>query len=175
LARLGKPGLIHLAWGEKGEAVGAREPWYRRAGIRDAKRAIVIGVILCYGTGLSIALSMRKPVFVQIEADRSVLFTKDASGATINKFRVIVGNRTSRKASVKLELQGLDQAHIVGPATIEVDPGQTSEQLTGIAVPAGILTPAYVTHFQIRALTQPGGDVHSIDTTFIMPRPEREK
>jgi cytochrome c oxidase accessory protein FixG len=115
LARLGKPGLIHLAWGEQGEAVGAKEPWYRKIGIRDAKRAIVLAVILCYGSGLSVALSMRKPVFVRVTADRSVLFTRDATGATLNKFRIIVGNRTHKNASVKLALEGLDQAHIVAP------------------------------------------------------------
>jgi polyferredoxin len=170
LARLGKPGLITMAWGEQGEAVGAREPWYRKLGIRDAKRAIVLAVILCYGSGLAVALSMRKPVFVRVAADRSVLFTKDAAGATVNKFRIIVGNRTHQNASVKLDLEGLDQAHIVGPATVAVDPGQTSEQLIGVAVPVGVQTPDYVTHFRIRAVTQPGGEVYSLDTTFIMPR-----
>ncbi len=170
LARLGKPGLIHMAWGEKGEKVGAESRWYRRVGIRDAKRGIVLAVILCYAIGLSAALSMRKPVFVRVEADRSVLFTRDASGATVNKFRIIVGNRTRHGASVQLNLQGLDQAHIVGPSLIAVDPGQTSEQLIGVAVPAGVETPDYVTHFQIRATTKPSGDVYSLDTTFIMPR-----
>jgi polyferredoxin len=175
LARLGKPGLIQMTWGEQGEAVGAKESWHRRIGIRDSKRAIVLAVILCYASGLAVALSMRKPVFVRVEADRSVLFTKDAAGATINKFRVIVGNRTGKQASVKLDLAGLDQAHIAGPSTIAVDPGQTSEQLVPVAVPTGALTPDYVTHFQIRAVTQPGGDVYSIDTTFIMPRPSTGK
>jgi len=170
LARLGQPGLIHLAWGEQGEVVGAKEPWYRRMGIRDAKRAIVLGVILCYGSGLAVALSMRKPVFVRVAADRSVLFTKDASGATVNKFRIIVGNRTRKSASVQLDLEGLAQAHIVGPRTIAVNPGQTAEQIIEVAVPVGTETPEYVSHFRIRAVTEPSGDVYSLDTTFIMPR-----
>jgi cytochrome c oxidase accessory protein FixG len=175
LARLGKPGLIHMAWGEKGEAVGAAEAWYRRIGIRDAKRAIVLAVILCYASGLSIALSMRKPVFVRVAADRSVLFSKDASGATINKFRVIVGNRTRKTTSVRLNLEGLDQAHIIDVSSVSVDPGKTSEQLVSVAVPPGVVTPDYVTHFKIRAVTEPGGDIYSLDTTFIMPRPEKGK
>jgi cytochrome c oxidase accessory protein FixG len=175
LARLGKPGLIHMTWGEQGTLVGAREPWYKKLGIRDAKRAIVLAVILCYGSGLGVALSMRKPVFVRVEADRSVLFSKDSSGATVNKFRVIVGNRSRKDAIVKLDLEGLDQAHIVGPSKITVNPGQTFEQFMGVAVPSGVVTPDYVTHFQIRAVTQPGGDVYSIDTTFIMPRPATGK
>jgi cytochrome c oxidase accessory protein FixG len=170
LARLGKPGLIQMAWGEKGEQVGAKDRWYRKLGLRDAKRVIVVAVILCYGAGLSVALSMRKPVFVRVAADRSVLFSKDALGATINKFRIIVGNRTHKDARVQLALQGLDVAHIVGPSTISLDPGQTMEQTIGVAVPAGAQTPDYVTHFQIRATTEPSGDVYSLDTTFIMPR-----
>ncbi len=175
LARLGKPGLIHLAWGEKGEPVGVREPWYRRLGIRDAKRAIVLAVIFCYGAGLAVALTVRKPVFVRVAADRSVLFTKDATGATLNRFRIIVGNRTHKNASVQLALDGLDQAHISGSGRIAVNPGQTSEQLIDVSVPAGRQTPEYVTHFRIRAVTEPGGDVYSLDTTFIMPRRETGK
>ena len=170
LARLGKPGLIQMAWGEQGERVGAKEPWYRKMGMRDAKRAIVLAVILCYAAGLAVVLSMRKPVFVRVAADRSVLFSKDASGATVNKFRIIVGNRTHKNASVELELEGLDQAHITGLSSVAVNPGQTTEELIAVAVPAGAQTPEYVTHFQIRAVTEPGGDVYSLDTTFIMPR-----
>jgi hypothetical protein len=115
---------------------------------------------------------MRTPVFVRVAADRSVLFTTDASGATLNKFRINVGNRSRKNASVKLNLVGLDQAHIIGASTIALKPSESSEQSIQVAVPAGVLTPDYVTHFQIRAVTEPGGDVHSIDTTFIMPRPK---
>jgi hypothetical protein len=127
-------------------------------------------VILCYAGGLTVALSMRQPVFVRVAADRSVLYIKDTSGATLNKFRIIVGNRTGKSASVRLELEGLPQAHIVGSPTIAVNPGQTTEELIGVAVPAGMQTSDFVTHFQIRAITQPGGAVYALDTTFIMPR-----
>jgi cytochrome c oxidase accessory protein FixG len=173
MARLGKPGFIQMAWGEKGEAVGVKnESWLKRVGIRDAKRAIVLAVILCYGIGLSVAMSMRKPVFVRVAADRTVLFTTDSSGATMNKFRVIVGNRSRKPAAVKLHIEGLSQGRIVGPASIALKPGESSEQSIQIAIPAGSLTPEYVTHFQIKAVVEPGGDVHAIDTTFIMPRPK---
>ena len=38
LARLKKPGLIHYAWGEQGEALGAgNRPWWYRLGLRDGK------------------------------------------------------------------------------------------------------------------------------------------
>jgi cytochrome c oxidase accessory protein FixG len=170
LARLGKPGLIQFAWGEKGEAVGTNEPWYRRIGVRDAKRMVVLAVIFCYGAGLSVALSMRKPVFVRVEADRSVLFTKDASGATINTFRVIVGNRSRKPATVTLSLDGLEHASIIGRADIPLTPGAEVEQRIDVAIPAGFQTPDYVSHFRILALTEPSGDSYALDTTFIMPR-----
>lgn len=173
MARLGKPGFIQLAWGEQGETVGSRkESWFRRIGIRDAKRAIVLAVILCYAAGLTVAMSMRTPVFVRVAADRSVLFTTDASGATLNKFRIIVGNRSRKPATVQLNLEGLANAHIIGASTLALKPGDNTEQSIQVAIPSGILTPDYVTHFQIKAVTEPGGDIHLIDTTFIMPRPK---
>ena len=170
LTRLGKPGLIQFAWGEKGEAVGTNEPWYRKIGVRDAKRTLVLAVIFCYGTGLAVALSMRKPVFVRVEADRSVLFTRDAFGATINNFRVIVGNRSRKAAIVTLSLDGLEHASIVGRADFSLAPGAEVEQRIGASISAGFQTPDYVTHFRILALTQPSGDSYALDTTFIMPR-----
>ena len=46
LGRLGKPGLIHYVWGEKGPlAASRRQPW-------DAKRIIVLLVLLFYASGL---------------------------------------------------------------------------------------------------------------------------
>ena len=51
LARLKKPGLIHYAWGEKGEPLRRPAPWYRR-GLRDAKRVVVLLVLLCYAAAV---------------------------------------------------------------------------------------------------------------------------
>lgn len=170
LARLGKPGLIQFAWGEKGQVLGAKEPWYRKIGIRDAKRAIVLALIYCYGAGLVVALSMRQPVFVRIEADRSVLYSKDASGGTVNLFRVVAGNRSKQPATVQLYLDGLAHGYIAGDTLIGLQPGEERTEKVAVTIPAGAESPEYVTHFRMQALTEPGNHGYSTDTTFIMPR-----
>ncbi len=54
MARLKKPSLIHYAWGEKGELLSdaTPRPWYRRVGLRDAKRVVVLlrAAVLRVGT-----------------------------------------------------------------------------------------------------------------------------
>ena len=52
LGRLGKQGLIHYVWGEHGEKLGTGDKsWYQKLGLRDAKRVVVLLIILCYGGG----------------------------------------------------------------------------------------------------------------------------
>ena len=60
MARLKKPGLIHYSWGQAGQAVEKEQSWYRKLGIRDAKRVVVLLVTLFYLIGLLTALSMRQ-------------------------------------------------------------------------------------------------------------------
>ena len=55
LARLGHPGLIHSSWG--GAAASVDETWYRRWGFRDAKRWIILLVMVCYLTALGLTLA----------------------------------------------------------------------------------------------------------------------
>ncbi len=170
MARLGKPGFINFAWGEKGELTTADEPWYRKLGIRDAKRAIVLVLIALYGSSLALFLSMRSPIYVRIQADRSVLFSKDAAGGAVNTFRVVAGNRSHKPATVQLSLAGLANGYIAGDSTIHLSAGQEREERIAVTIPAGFQTPDYVTHFCIEAVTEPGHRTYVADTTFIMPR-----
>ncbi len=72
LRRIGRPGLIHYAWGEQ-TRLGTAEPWYKRWGFRDAKRIVILAVLVFYLCGLGVALSMRRPVLVQVAPDRTFL------------------------------------------------------------------------------------------------------
>ena len=72
LAHLKRPGLIHYAWGEKGPLSDTTpRPWYRRVGLRDAKRVVVLLVLLFYASGLFVALGMRHSVLVQVSPVRT--------------------------------------------------------------------------------------------------------
>ncbi len=50
LGRLKQPkeGLIRYTWGESGAVVETERRWYRRLGIRDAKRVVILAITLLY-------------------------------------------------------------------------------------------------------------------------------
>src|SRR5208337_4906255 len=101
LARLGKQGLIHYAWGERGELLGDKgKAWYQRLGLRDSKRVVVLLLVLCYAGGLFAALSMRRAVLVQISPDRSTLYRLGKDGTVYNHFRFKAANRGHAQATV---------------------------------------------------------------------------
>ena len=137
LGRLGKPGLIHYAWGEKGETVAEARalPWYRRAGLRDAKRVIVLLVLSCYAAGLFAALSMRRPVLVQVSPVRASLYRVDG-GRVWNHFRYSISNRSSNPATVKFSLAQLPEAALsANPNPVPVKPGETVDGEFDISAP----------------------------------------
>jgi cytochrome c oxidase accessory protein FixG len=174
LARLKqpKPGLIHYAWGEKGELLtgAAAEPWYRRIGIRDAKRVVVILITAFYAAGLGVAFSMRHPVLVQISPERGQdLYRVGSDGQVYNRFRFAVANRRGRPSAVLFSLRFLPAAHlIIAVNPVGTKPGETSQGFFEIAQPAGS-TPELVTHFEILASTIPDGAVDSFPMTFLAP------
>src|SRR5271157_5131188 len=74
MGKLGKHGLIHYSWGGHDLPDNLRESWFRRIGIRDAKRVIILLIMLLYGFGLYIAISMRQAVLVKISPDRTTMY-----------------------------------------------------------------------------------------------------
>jgi len=171
LARLKKPGLIHYTWGEKGELLGSRDkPWWFRLGLRDAKRAVVLFILLFYASGLTIALSMRHPVQVRINADRTTMFAKTAAGDITNKFRLNLANRGSVDSVVRISLEGLPAAQVALPSQqVPIKAGESLQLTFDIAVPAGALPRSAVQHFKIVAITEPKGNRVEFQTTFLTP------
>lgn len=169
LGRLGKPGLIHYTWGETGALLGDKTGFLHRIGLRDAKRVGVLLVILFYATGLGVALSMRQPVLVRINPDRTTLYSTGSQGETLNKFRITVANRGSKPTSVSISTEGLAAAEVRLPKNpIPLAPGETFAGTFDIAVPAGTLS-TDVNHFRAVAQVSPGGVTDSFETTFIAP------
>jgi cytochrome c oxidase accessory protein FixG len=172
LGRFGKEGLIHYTWGERGEVVADRQvPFLRRIGLRDAKRLVVILVLLFYASGLTVVLSMRDNVMVRIAPVRSTLFRLVGTGSTSrvhNTFRMIIANRQSKAAELSITLTGLPGASIELAQPVRLQANQSMEQVFDISVPANTLPPG-VNHFEIRSVAAPGAESSSFKMTFITP------
>ena len=171
LARLKKPGLIFYTWGEAGGHLGedAREPWYRRIGIRDARRVIVLLVLAFYASGLFVALAMRRPVLVRIMPDRGAKLYRVADGRVYNKFRYSIANRGHGPAAVIFSTRQLPGATLAMEANpVAVAPGGSVAGEFEISVPAG-RRGDMVSHFSIDAATVPDQGSDSIPMTFLTP------
>jgi polyferredoxin len=173
MAKVGKPGLIHYAWGDGGAKTGDRaEPWYRRLGLRDAKRAVVIVLILFYFTGLMTFLSLRHHVMVQIQPQRAEkLYVVGADGVVANQFRAKLVNRGSQAATLQIGAEGLPGAR-VEPAETVLQPGEERTLLFDV-----LATPwpgqSDVNHFRLTAKSQPENTQTDFDMTFLMPQPKK--
>jgi cytochrome c oxidase accessory protein FixG len=174
MARFGREGLIHYTWGESGKVVENESAWYRKLGLRDAKRVIVLLVTALYLTGLLTALSMRRNVLVQISPVRATLYRVDAAGIVYNEFRVKIANRGHQRDRLRLSIADLPGGRVLfAPNPLELAAGEVTEARLEIAVPR--FTGAQeVNHFRIvvDAVTARENDVFG--ETFLMP-PERKQ
>jgi cytochrome c oxidase accessory protein FixG len=155
LGRLGKPGLIHYTWGEHGSvAKGGRQPW-------DARRVVVLVIVLLYGAGLFTALSMRKPVLARVSPDRSVMYRVGADGRIYNRFRYRLANRGKASVTERFGAPDLAGARL-SLAAVSLQPGESANgefEISAPPVPRGDV----VTHFTLVV-----GD-EKIPMTFLAP------
>lgn len=175
LGRFGKEGLIHYTWGEKNERLGDKSaPWHRRIGLRDAKRVVVVLVLLFYASGLFTALSMRKNVLVRISPDRSVLYRVGEDGKIYNKFRLNLANRLGTEATLIIDMQNLPNATILLDQPVKLKPGEEVQREFEVEAAAGSL-PQGVNHFTFTSHIQPDNESETYKMTFITPteRPTR--
>jgi cytochrome c oxidase accessory protein FixG len=169
LGRLGKPGLIHYAWGEQGELLTERRgSWLHRMGVRDAKRVVVLLILLFYASALFVALSMRSNVLVRIMPVRATLYRVGDDGRIYNRFRMTIANRQSKDAEVMLSLKGLPSAQLQLSQPMKLKADEVIEREFEISVPPATL-PQGVNHFEIESRAMPGDDTEIFDMTFITP------
>ncbi|MGO9261542.1 MAG: 4Fe-4S dicluster domain-containing protein [Bryobacteraceae bacterium] len=154
LGRLGKPGLIHYVWGEQGPlAARARQPW-------DAKRLVVLLVLLFYASGLSVALSMRHAVLVEINR-------VNTSGEIANRFRFSIANRGQKPTAVVFSIQQLAGGRLeLQPNPVAVAPGQSAQGEFEITAPPATGR-ELVTHFTLTTTTVPGRESDAFPLTFL--------
>lgn len=169
LGRLGKPGLIHYAWGEKGELLSDKKtPLLRRLGLRDSKRVIVALLLVFYASGLFVVLSMRDNVMVKIAPVRTELYRLGDDGRIYNKFRMTVANRQGKNASLTLSLEHLPGAQIELEQPLKLQPAEERQLQFEVSVPPQAL-PQGINHFEIVSRVEPGGDTTNTPMTFITP------
>ena len=168
LGKLGKPGLIHYSWGDRELPGNIREGWFQRFGIRDAKRVVVLLIMLVYGIGLYVAISVRRAVLVKIAPDRTTMYQVAANGAITNKFRMQIANRGHEQATVLVSIEDLRGARLAQTENaIVVNPGGTLQREFEVEVPPDAELPPGVNHFQL--VTKVGGDKQTFPQTFITP------
>ncbi len=95
--------------GRKGRTLSdtTPRPWYRRVGLRDAKRVVVLLVLLFYASGLFVALGMRRAVLVQVAPVRATLYRVGPDGRIYNQFRYRIANRGSRPGAVVFSIAAI--------------------------------------------------------------------
>jgi polyferredoxin len=109
MAKLHQPNLIHYAWGEKGPLSSERkQPW-------DARRVIVLVLLLCYASGLGVALTLRRPVLVHVVPERAKLYRVGDDGRVYNQFRYTIANRGSKPATINFSVHDLPGACLWRP------------------------------------------------------------
>jgi polyferredoxin len=172
LGRLGKQGLIHYVWGEQGEKLGTGdEPWYQKLGLRNAKRVVVLLIILCYGAALFTALSMRRAVLVRIAPDRTTMYRLGKDGTVYNRFRLVMANRGHEQAIAQLSIDGLPGTTFANfENAVVLAAGQTVQEEFEIQAPPSTALAPGVNHF--RLISKVGNEKDVFEETFITPSPD---
>ncbi len=167
LCKLGHPGLIHYSWG--GALATGRESWLRRIGLRDAKRVVVLLVMVGYLSALALALALRRPVMVRITADRASLYQLLPDGRVANRVRLNLANRSSRSVAVQVWVEGLPGVQVrLEPNPLQLAPGASLERTFDLAISPWVgaqeLNP-----IQVLVLSSDQKAPEAAEMMFIMP------
>jgi len=158
LARLKRPGLIRYTWGLTASRFAL-----------DAKRVVLMLILVFYASGLLVALSARRPVLVRIEPERATLYRMGADGRVYNHFRYSISNRSHKPAAVVFSLGDLPGAKLaMSPNPAAAAPGAAVQGEFDISAPPGGHRDL-VTHFNIVTNTIPDSVTDTFPMTFISP------
>ena len=138
-------------------------------GLRDAKRVVVLLVLLCYASGLFVALGMRRAVLVQVAPVRATLYRIGADGRIYNQFRYRIANRGSKPGAVVFTIQHLPGASLaMATNPVKIQPGESARGNSKSPAPAG-RRDELVSHFTILTNTVPDQESDAIPMTFLAP------
>lgn len=99
LAKKQKPGLISFTWGE----TEVRNTWYEKIGLVDAKRWIVVGLTVVFGTGLIALVKARQPLSLSAFGDRSTLYRVESDNRIYNDYSIRIENRDMVDGAFRFE------------------------------------------------------------------------
>jgi cytochrome c oxidase accessory protein FixG len=168
LGKVGHPGLIHYSWGEGGASTGA-EPWFMRWGFLDAKRGVILAVMVCYLTALGVALYGRKPVLMRLAPDRTNLFTVQKDGRIANRVRMNLSNRSPKPVQIRVWVEGLADGQVgLEPNPLILAPGETIERAFDITAPLGP-DPREMTPVRVVFQSSDQGVSDGAEMNFFMP------
>lgn len=140
--------------------------WLRRAGVSDARRLVVVGVVVALAVVSASLLAGRRPLEVDVAAqfERAAV----AGGLVRNGYRVTLRNRLERPVRISLALQGPAGLAVEAPgAAVEVGP--TTERLVDVVLSAPACDlPEGVNDLVLRIVPDAGAPVEQ-PTFFFVP------
>ncbi len=167
--KMGKWSLINYTWGDTSKAVQNENAWFRRLGVRDGKRVAVLVLMLVYATALAIFISLRQPIFVQIMPDKSELYTIGKDGLIQNHFRMSIGNRSGRAATLQVRAAELQGVHIIGlDDNIQLAPGEEKKLVFDAVAAPETLQPG-INHMSIVVDVTPKQKSIELKENFFAP------
>jgi cytochrome c oxidase accessory protein FixG len=167
--KFGKPSLINYTWGDTNKAVANENAWFRRLGVRDGKRVAVLVLMLVYSSALAIFISLRQPVIVQIMPDKSELYTVGKDGLIRNHFRMTLGNRSHKEATLQVRAADLTSVHIVGlDDNIQLAPGEEKKLVFDAVAAPETLQPG-INHMSIVVDVTPKQKSIELKENFFAP------
>ena len=171
LRRVGHEGVIRYSWGaaSAGGPAPRREGLLRRIGLRDAKRFVIMGVLVCYLSALGLAMALRKLVQIRIIPDRTTLFRVLPDGSVANQVRLDLANRSPRPVTVQLWVEGAPARFLGLPDPIRLAPGETLEHTYDLAAPAAWPGAKELNPVRVMAQSSDQAVPERAEMNFIMP------
>ncbi len=105
LSRLKKPaaGLISFSWGENEVS---RATWYRKLGLVDARRWVILAITVAYAAVLVGVIHARQPLGLTASGDRSTLYYLSPDKKVYNEYALTISNRSVAPGWFSLVCQG---------------------------------------------------------------------
>ncbi len=90
LGKLGKKTLITFTRGQVEQRTGMQG----RLGLADARRRIILGIIILFSAALVLLVNQRQPVFLSVSGDRFTLYRHAGEGLIANDYSFKITNRS---------------------------------------------------------------------------------
>jgi polyferredoxin len=154
-------GLVRYA--TEHELGGGKTHWLRPRLVGYGVAMVVMCIAFTY------ALTHRSTVEAKIARDRGALFHETKRGDIENTYTLTLFNKTSFNEIYEVNFQGHPSARLIGPASLELAPGQTRVQIYQVQIAPDMLANSRLPiSFIIEPAKHPENEV-TIESSFIGP------